>query len=225
MAERKPIPRRLGRRPTSDGEAVRAALLGISRRLFAKRGYDAVSVRAVASEAGVNPAMIHYYFGNKEGLYLAVLHEVLAPTLERLAGLQAAGRHDRAALAELVHAHMELMLREPWLAPLVAREVILREGPLQEAFASQVAGRIASGLRELVAGTPTARSGNGDLAALSVLAMTIFPLLARNLVEKVYGVTVDDPFAGRWSAHVAALLFAGGSSEPGITDERSRNTK
>ncbi|GAB6043910.1 TetR/AcrR family transcriptional regulator [Endothiovibrio diazotrophicus] len=198
---------RPGRRPAGSSDAVRATLLATARRLFAEKGYEAVSVRALAGAAGVTPAMIHYYFGNKEGLYLAVLREALAPTLKRIAGLQAAGRHDRGALAELLQAHMELLLREPWLPPLVAREVLLREGPLREAFATQVAGRMIGGLTELLGEAPPARAGDADLAALSVLAMTIFPFLAHGLVHAVYGIEVNEAFAARWSRFVADRLF------------------
>jgi len=199
---------RLGRRPGSEGEAVRAALLQTARRLFAERGYQAVSVRALAAEARVNAAMIHYYFGNKEGLYLAVLREALAPTLERLAGLASAGRRDREALVELLGGHMQLMREQPWLIPLVTREVLLREGPLQDAFADQIASRMLAGLRTLTAETPAASAGRADFAALSVLAMTVFPFIATAMLKKVFHIEPDQAFAAGWSEHVARLMFA-----------------
>jgi len=207
MASKGEAAPRLGRRPGADGEAVRTALLETARRLFAERGYQAVSVRALAAEAGVNAAMIHYYFGSKEGLYLAVMREALAPTLERVAGLATAGRSDREALAELLQAHMRLMQRERWLMPLVAREVLLREGPLQDAFADQIASQMLAGLRSLTAETPAARAGRPEFAALSVLAMTVFPFLASALLEKVFKLEPDDAFAAAWSKHVARLVF------------------
>lgn len=214
MTKKLDQPPRLGRRPGSDGEVVRLALLETARRMFAERGYQAVSVRALAAEAGVNPAMIHYYFGNKEGLYLAVLREVLAPTLERLAGLTTASRQDRKALAELIHGHMQLLQSNRWLMPLVAREVLLREGPLQEAFADQLASRVFSGLRSLTAETPTAQAGRPEFAVLSVLAMTLFPFLAKAILERVLGLKTDDAFSTVWSEHVAELIF----SNPATTD-------
>lgn len=51
----------------TSGKILRAA-----QKLFALRGFDGVTMRAIASEAGVNLASIVYYFENKEGLYLAV---------------------------------------------------------------------------------------------------------------------------------------------------------
>jgi TetR/AcrR family transcriptional regulator len=199
---------RSGRRRGGEGEAVRTALLEAARRLFAERGYPAVSLRALAAETGSNAAMIHYYFGNKEGLYLAVLREALAPTLERLASLVTAGRHDRAALAELLRSHMGLMHQQPWLVPLVTREVLLREGPLQDAFADQIAAQLRQGLRALTADTPSARAGRPDFAALAVLAMTVFPFIATAMLEKVFRLQPDSEFATHWSEMVAGLVFS-----------------
>lgn len=48
-------------------------ILDVAEKLFSKNGFDAVSVRDLAKEAGINIAMVSYYFGSKENLYLAVI--------------------------------------------------------------------------------------------------------------------------------------------------------
>ncbi|WP_028662933.1 TetR/AcrR family transcriptional regulator [Saccharomonospora halophila] len=66
-------PRRRGRRPV--GQDTRAALLEAARAMFAENGYDRATVRAIATRAGVDPAMVNHWFGGKEGLFArAVLH-------------------------------------------------------------------------------------------------------------------------------------------------------
>lgn len=52
------------------GRATRAAIADAAQRLFAERGYDATSVRAIAAEAGVDPALVIRHFGSKEALFL-----------------------------------------------------------------------------------------------------------------------------------------------------------
>lgn len=61
----------------TSGKILRAA-----QKLFALRGFDGVTMRAIASEAGVNLASIVYYFENKEGLYLAVFRQYAEPLME-----------------------------------------------------------------------------------------------------------------------------------------------
>ena len=63
--------RRPGRRPgpTSSREDILAA----ARVLFGERGYDKASIRAIAREAGVDPALVHHFFGAKEQLFAAAM--------------------------------------------------------------------------------------------------------------------------------------------------------
>lgn len=57
-------------------------ILHAAQKLFGRRGFDGVTMRAIASEAGVNLASIVYYFENKEGLYLAVFRQYAEPLME-----------------------------------------------------------------------------------------------------------------------------------------------
>ena len=74
-----------GRRPGSPD--TRAAILDAARTMFAANGVSATSVRAVAAKAGVDPALVHHYFGSKDDLFVAALslpvdpREVLAPVV------------------------------------------------------------------------------------------------------------------------------------------------
>jgi AcrR family transcriptional regulator len=74
-----------GRRPGSPD--TRAAILDAARSMFASGGFSATSVRAVAAKAGVDPALVHHYFGTKDDLFVAALQlpfdfrEVLAPVI------------------------------------------------------------------------------------------------------------------------------------------------
>lgn len=64
---------------------TRRALLAAGRRLFGKRGYDAVSADAIGDAAGLTRGALHYQFGDKRGLFNAVLEELLAELTERIA--------------------------------------------------------------------------------------------------------------------------------------------
>jgi AcrR family transcriptional regulator len=82
-----------GRRPGAPD--TRAEILGAARALFATRGFKSTSMRAIAGEAGVDPALVHHYFGTKDDLFVAALQlpvdprVVLAPVFE--GGVEGAG--------------------------------------------------------------------------------------------------------------------------------------
>ena len=61
--------------PPTEGAQARARLLHAALRLFAENGFAKASIRDIAQAAGVNPASISYYFGDKNGLYRAAFTE------------------------------------------------------------------------------------------------------------------------------------------------------
>src|SRR3979411_792922 len=71
-------PKRRGRRPA--GQDTKTALVTAARELFGESGYDGATVRAIATRAGVDAAMVNHWFGSKEGLFVkAVLRLPLSP--------------------------------------------------------------------------------------------------------------------------------------------------
>jgi len=53
------------------GAATRANILAAARQRFASDGYERTTIRAVASDAGIDPSLVMRYFGNKQGLFVA----------------------------------------------------------------------------------------------------------------------------------------------------------
>ncbi len=78
-----------GRRPGKPH--TRGTILDAARRLFAQHGFDKTTMRAIASEAGVDPALVHHYFGTKRDLFIAVIDPPEDP-VRVLAGLATQSR-------------------------------------------------------------------------------------------------------------------------------------
>lgn len=62
---------RTGRRPGPTD--TRSDVLAAARRLFAEKGYDGTTIRAIARAAGVDPALVHHFYGTKEGVFVAAM--------------------------------------------------------------------------------------------------------------------------------------------------------
>jgi len=63
----------MARPKNTDSEKTRAEILGVAARLFSRKGFHAVGMREIASEAGVTQPAVHHYFGSKDELHDAVL--------------------------------------------------------------------------------------------------------------------------------------------------------
>lgn len=84
---------RTGRRAGDSG--TREAILAASRKRFAEHGYDGATIRRIAADAGVDPALVHHFFGTKERLFAAAMRLPVVPG-ELLAAALAAGPSDPA---------------------------------------------------------------------------------------------------------------------------------
>jgi AcrR family transcriptional regulator len=77
-----PTSRRRGRRPA--GQDTRTALIEAARAVFAENGYDGATVRAIATRAGVDAAMVNHWFGGKEGLFAKAVLQLPFDPMELL---------------------------------------------------------------------------------------------------------------------------------------------
>jgi len=84
--------KRRGRRP-GDAAVTRAAILEAARAVFGERGYERATIRAIAARAGVDPALVHHYFGRKHQLFGAA-HEIPADPVEVLSEVLVSGDPD-----------------------------------------------------------------------------------------------------------------------------------
>src|SRR3546814_18239669 len=93
----------------------------------------ATSLRAIAAEAGVTPALLHYYFGDKAQLVDALVEERMLPAFAAVRGRVAAAGDDIAdTVAAFVCGLTEVMKAHPWWPQLWVREVLCEGGALRD---------------------------------------------------------------------------------------------
>jgi AcrR family transcriptional regulator len=81
--------------------------------VLARDGIAATTTRKIAAEAGVNQAMLGYYFGSKDDLLLAVLHELMRQTQEMVLAMRAAPTTLRLMIAQSITAFWDSVDRDP----------------------------------------------------------------------------------------------------------------
>jgi AcrR family transcriptional regulator len=131
-------PARSGRRAGDSG--TREAILESARVQFAERGYDGATIRAIAAAAGVDPALVHHFYGTKERLFAAAMQLPFVPSEAITAALTETQRTPGESAGEhLVRSALAL-----WDSPEVRGSLI---GLLRSALTSEQA---AAMLREFV---------------------------------------------------------------------------
>jgi TetR/AcrR family transcriptional regulator len=216
MATRPPSPRRPSRRPgrPAGGDAeIRAALLQTARELFLRHGFGKVGIRRIATAAGTTSAMIHYYFGDKLGLYRAMLDEASAPLVDSLRRMESMPASAAPDLEALLTAYMRMLATNPWLPALIVHEVLDEGGQLREQFVEHFAGRLAPAFvavleRERARGL-LRRDLDPRLAAISALSLCIFPFVSQPITRRVLGFSIEGIEFDRLVQHTTRLFREG----------------
>ena len=180
-------------RPLGKNEVV-VAVLSAARKLFAERGYAAVSVRDIAAAANINHGLIHRHFGSKD----RILHAVLQGMFSDVSGL--------------VRANLDLKSPDfiDRLYPLAAArkqdwQILMRA--VLDGFDFQVAG-FEFPLTGLTLDHVAARRGARDMEARTIAGTIIAGGLGWLLLEPYLGpiLQLDGVDPSKTRARVAALL-------------------
>ncbi|MES3007109.1 MAG: TetR/AcrR family transcriptional regulator [Pseudomonadota bacterium] len=195
-------------RPRGESDA-RQSLIVAARHQFAQRTFEAVSTRALAAEAGVDAALIRYYFGSKAGLFEQMLRETLEPVLARLKGKVPTRAQDGFEM--LMRTYYRIMAPNPGLPRLIQR--VLHDDPQTESY------QILQGIFEeiltvsmgwlqtmLIDAGHMREDLDPKLARLSFVSLLVFPLLAPPLMIKNSGLSMSDADIDRLVAHNVDIL-------------------
>jgi AcrR family transcriptional regulator len=103
-------------------------ILDVAERVFSDHGFDGASTRMISGEAGVNMAMLNYYFGSKEGLFLAIFERKIS-SFQTL--LQNIGNDDSMTswdkLAKCIDNYVERIIVNNCFQKLITREISMNK--------------------------------------------------------------------------------------------------
>jgi len=184
-------PQRAPGRPPDDADR-RALALDAALACYVRRGIAATTLRDIAAEAGVTPALLHYYFGDAAGLREAVTAERLMPVFIEIRDLLL-GMPD-APLGEVLTAFIdalcEMVRRYAWLPPLWIREVVSEGGSLRDLLvqrlAPQIAGVLAARFVQEQAAGRLNPALDPRLLMVSLIGLTLFPAAGTPIWQQIF---------------------------------------
>lgn len=198
--------------------ATRTSILEHAIAEFATQGVAGARTAAIAEAAGVNKALLYYYFKDKESLYSAVLQAVFSGFVEDVLPLLESALSPGEKLLRFARVHFEYLIHHPNYPRLIQQELSRARNtgepssdfraistahfvPLQRAGLKAVEDGIASG---------EFRKIEGASALRATLGLNVFYLMSAPITRLVRGV---DPFSPEClRSHIATSLdFIGAS--------------
>ena len=173
-------------------------LLNAAGEVFSGRGYRASTVREICRRAKANVAAVNYHFGNKKGLYDAVLNHAFVTAMKKYP--PDFGIKNSSTAEERLHAFVRSLLfrildegRPAWHGKLMAREVAEPTSAFDQMIQNAIRpihGILAGIVSELMGKGPE----DGDrvsLCVISIIGQCLFYQQARPVVASIYGRKYD----------------------------------
>jgi len=205
---------------------VRQLLIEHARDLFVVQSYDKVSTRLIADRAGVNIAMIRYYFGSKAGLFEAMLRETLRPMQLQMQRLVEEGSHE--SFLDLMRTYYKEMVKVPKFPRLLAQVMNMPPSEVQRELLEKVFHDVAKPAQDvifekLVEQGVLRKEMDPKLCRVSYISLMVFPFIAPPPLLAIHGVEINEEFLNRLIEHNIKLMTEGFINTPSpssVQDQR-----
>jgi TetR/AcrR family transcriptional regulator len=173
---------------------TREAILEAAERIFADAGLEGARTDAIAAAAGVNKALLYYYFGSKDGLYRAVLESCLADFNRQALELLSSRGSARSLLLRYINLHFDFIGAHPHHGPLFQRMLMADQRSLARLAREYFLPR-SKALRKVIERgmrTEEFRRMDSKHTAISLVSLVVFYFSSAPVLRAVSGI---DPYS------------------------------
>ncbi|MDQ2665521.1 MAG: TetR/AcrR family transcriptional regulator [Gemmatimonadota bacterium] len=192
------------RTPAPPDRETEEKILDAAQLVFIRRGTAGARMAEIAKEAGVNQALLHYYFRSKERLANAVFQQIALRIFPALAETLASDGSLDDKIDRLIALYLDNLSRSPFLPAYIIAELHHHpervEQLLSKAMGAKPKGVLSPLLRKLAAqideavAAGTMRPIPPEEFAVNLISLCIFPFAARPMLRIVFGMD-DHAFA------------------------------
>lgn len=167
-------------------------ILEIAKIEFQAKGESGVRMQSIADKAGVNKALIHYYFKNKEGLFKAVFKETAQKSIFPIIQILGEDKPLEQKVKEFVHGYIDFLSENPDIITFVLGELkqrqdfVFKKDLLRPVFASLQAQLQEMHAKGLTIDIPV------EHFFISMMGMIITPFMAKPIIESVLVENEED---------------------------------
>lgn len=178
-------------------------ILEAARTIFVRRGTAGARMQEIAEEAGVNQALLHYYFRSKERLAATVFREAASRLIPAVLGVFGSQVPFESKVEQFVHLYIDTVRQSPFLPGYLVSEMHHHPERLQKMLdsatvqptlvAAEFRERLGAELREL-ADKGTIRHIAPEQLMANMLGLVVIPFVARPALRILFAMD-DEAFA------------------------------
>ncbi|MBP7557154.1 MAG: TetR/AcrR family transcriptional regulator [Chitinophagaceae bacterium] len=169
-------------------------ILEAAKKVFVRKGMAGARMQDIADEAGINKALLHYYFRNKEKLFEMIFMEAASKLFPRINQLFTAELPLFEKIERFCHEYIDIVKSNPYLPLFVLNEINQNPGHFLQKYwkgehkpnPSQLLNQIAEEVQR-----GTIRPIHPVNLMINLVSMTIFPFMAKPMLEANLGISAD----------------------------------
>lgn len=162
-------------------------ILEAAKTVFIKKGMDGSRMQEIADEAGINKALLHYYFRTKQKLFEAILKKVINHAFPNIRTLMSSNIPLEDKIGIFIEKYIDLLLKNPYLPMFILKEINRDPEFLAVIIKNQGINPdeiFAVFEHEMDKGT--IRRMNPKDLFINILGLSIFPIAARPLMAEIF---------------------------------------
>ena len=161
-------------------------ILDAARKIFLQKGLDGARMQEIADEAGINKALVHYYFGSKEKLFEAIFADTLQQFFPRLESIILLNVSFVEKIEHFIDLYLELVIKNEFVPQFIIREAHRNPQNILKLFErigmQQNAAIILKILKdEMKKGT--IKEMPPEYFIIHIISLCVFPIVGRPLLE------------------------------------------
>lgn len=169
-------------------------ILEAAKRVFVRRGFDGTRMQEIADEAGINKALLHYYYRSKEKLFFVIFDELLGKLTGTINDLLNSSDDIYELIDKFVDFYTEFLKQNPHMPIFIMNEIYQNPERMKERLSKS--GSFPKPMQLLSKFNKQIENGeiksiNPIYFILNMISMCIFPFMARPLIQTVF--QVSDP--------------------------------
>ena len=190
---------------------ARDLLLTAATELFGEQGVAGTTFATIARRAGLTPAMLHYYFKDREELLDVVVEERLCPLLAYVWGPVAEGEDPAELIRGIVQRLLDAIERSPWVPSTWMREILNERGLLRGRLLPRLPYEKLRIVSQAIARGQGAHTLNPDIDPRLVVFSTLGLVMVHMSTVKVWAEIFQTKPLSRevMGRHITALLLDG----------------
>lgn len=176
-------------------------IIEAARDVFIEKGYDGARMAEIAEKAGINKALLHYYYRSKEKLFDLVFGQVLKTVFKEIDSAWSGDSDLEDKIFKFVSSYIRILSKNPFV-PYFMLNTIIRYPDKFETFLNKISPNLILNINEkfsMIEKTINEESDKDKIKridakelVINILSLTIFPIIAKPVISAVMKINDDE---------------------------------